>query len=246
MAPAVRAGKSAAGKWPARRRPSVPAGAGPASYTRVMFEGERDGAAGIADAGAGRIATIPNAFTAVRLLCVPVFVLLLGRPHRSGWLAAAYLLAALGATDWVDGQLARRLHQVSDLGKVLDPLADRLLLVVAAVSIIAVGAIPVWVAALAIAREVVVAAGFLIVAALGGRRMDVTLAGKAATFALMVALPLFLVGHSPAGWRHGAELAAWIVVVPALCIGWYAVVAYVPKARAAIADGRREREEIGR
>ena len=204
-----------------------------------------EGVAG-ADVGAGRVLTVPNAFTAVRLLCIPVFVAELGRPHRAGWLAAAYLLAALGATDWVDGQLARRLHQVSNVGKVLDPLADRLLLVVATVSIIAVGAIPLWVAVVAIGREAVVAAGFVIVAGLGGQRMDVARAGKAATFGLMVALPLFLVGHSHAGWRHGAESAAWIVVVPTLCIGWYAVVAYVPKASAAIADGRREREEIAR
>ncbi|MCU4184708.1 CDP-alcohol phosphatidyltransferase family protein [Acidiferrimicrobium sp. IK] len=206
----------------------------------VLADGEEPPGPG----DSGRILTVANGFTLVRLLCVPLFVIELSRPHRSGWLTAAYLLAALGATDWVDGQLARRLHQVSDLGKVLDPLADRLLLVVAAVSIIAVGAIPVWVAVIAVGREVVVVVGFVIVAALGGRRMDVALAGKASTFLLMVALPLFLVGHSHAGWRHVAEGLAWVAVIPALCIGWYAVAAYVPRARAAIADARAAQEEV--
>lgn len=192
-----------------------------------------------ADAGAGdRILTAANVFTAIRLACIPLFVMLIARPAHAGWFPAAVLLAVLGATDWVDGQLARRLHQVSDLGKVLDPLADRLLLVVAAVAIIAVGAIPVWVAAIAVIREVVVGGGFLLVASLGGRRLDVTRAGKAGTLGLMVALPLFLAGHSNVGWHRGAEALAWVFVVPALVAGWAAVVGYVPRARAAVAEAR--------
>ena len=87
-------------------------------------------------------------------------------------------------------------------GKVLDPLADRLLLGVAVVAIIVVGALPTWVAVTALTREALVAAGFLVVAALGGRRMDVQWAGKAGTFGLMWALPLFLLGHAPTDW-HG-------------------------------------------
>ena len=182
--------------------------------------------------------TVPNAFTMVRLLAIPLVVVLVAQPHRADWVAAAALLAGLGATDWVDGFLARRLRQVSTLGKVLDPLADRLLLVTAAVTIIAVGAVPVPVAVIALLREVTVAVGFVIVAIAGGRRMDVTTAGKATTLCLMVAMPLFLVGHSTAGWRRGAEDVAWIFVVPGLVIGWYSVVAYVGPARRAVAAGR--------
>jgi cardiolipin synthase len=188
--------------------------------------------------GEDRIATVPNAFTTVRLICIPVFVVLVAQPHRADWVAGAVLLAALGATDWVDGFLARRLGQVSTLGKILDPLADRLLLVTAGVSIIAVGAIPVVVAVVALLREATVAVGFVIVAASGGRRMDVTRPGKAATLCLMVALPLFLVGHSPAGWHRGAEVVAWVFVIPGLLAGWYSVAAYVPAARRAIDEGR--------
>ena len=192
--------------------------------------------------GEDRIITVPNLVTLVRLCCIPVFVLLLARPHRAGWYPAALLLAALGATDWVDGFVARRFNQVSTVGKVLDPLADRLLLGVAAIAIIAVGAVPTWVAAVALAREALVAAGFLYVAAAGGRRMDVQWAGKAGTFGLMCALPLFLAGHANDDWHSVAEALAWVSVIPALLLGWYAAITYVPKAREAIEGSRGQRE----
>ena len=82
---------------------------------------------GSASAGTA-VLTVPNVISFVRLLCMPLFVyLLFGRDNRAG---AAYLLAVLGATDWVDGYIARRFGQVSELGKILDPTADRLLLIV--------------------------------------------------------------------------------------------------------------------
>lgn len=193
--------------------------------------------------GEDRILTVPNVLTTIRLLCIPVFVWLLVLPNRSGWLAAAVVLAVLGVTDGVDGYVARHFDQVSTVGKVLDPTADRLLLGVAAVAIVVVGAIPVGVAVAALSREAVVAAGFLIVALAGGRRVEVQWAGKAGTFGLMCALPLFLAGHAREGWHSWAEALAWIVVIPALVLGWYAAVSYVPMARKALSDGRRPRQE---
>ena len=198
--------------------------------------------------GEDRILTVPNLVTTVRLLCVPVFLwLLLRGPHHRDWYPAALLLGALGATDGVDGFVARRFHQVSTLGKVLDPIADRLLLGVAAISIIAVGAVPLWVGVLALGREAFVAAGFLTVAAMGGRRMDVVWAGKAGTFGLMAALPLFLGGHANDDWHSTAEILAWICTVPGLVLGWYAAVTYVPKALVAVREGRQARrvDEVG-
>lgn len=188
--------------------------------------------------GQDRILTVPNAVTVVRLLCLPVFLWLLLRPDRRDWYPAALLLGGLGATDWVDGFVARRFDQVSKVGKVLDPAADRLLVGVAAVSIIAVGAVPLWVAVAVLVRESLVAAGFLAVAALGGRRMDVQWAGKGGTFALMFALPLFLGGHANDDWHRVAEVLAWVAVVPGLVLGWYAAVTYVPMAVAAVREGR--------
>lgn len=181
-----------------------------------------------------RVLTVPNAVTLLRLCSVPVFVWLLSRPHREGWVAAAALLAVLGATDWVDGQVARRLNQVSTVGKVIDPVADRVLLVVAAAAIVVVGAVPVWVAAAALAREAAVVLGAVAVAAAGGRRIDVTPVGKAGTFALMCAFPLFLFGHAGGSWSQVPEDAAWVFAIPGLVLAWAAAARYVPLARAAL------------
>jgi cardiolipin synthase len=193
--------------------------------------------------GEDRILTVPNAVTLVRLCCLPLFVVLLARPDRAGWYPAALLLAVLGLTDGIDGYVARHFHQVSTLGKVLDPLADRLLLGVAAVSVVAVGALPLWVGIVALSREALVAAGFLYVAAAGGRRMDVQWAGKAGTFGLMCALPLFLVGHAHDDWHRVALVLAWVCVIPGMLLGWYAALTYIPRARRALAESRDPRAE---
>lgn len=193
--------------------------------------------------GEDRILTVPNAITLVRLMCIPVFLWLMLRPERAGWYPAALLLGALGITDGVDGYVARHFNQVSTVGKVLDPVADRLLLGVAAVTTLVLGAVPLWVGLIAIVREALVAVGFLVVAALGGGRMDVQWAGKAGTFGLMCALPLFLVGHANDDWRGIAEVLAWVCVIPGLGLGWYAAVTYVSKARLAIKTGGRYRAE---
>jgi cardiolipin synthase len=196
--------------------------------------------------GEDRILTVPNALTLIRLLCVPLFVVLVARPHRAGWYPAGLLLAGLGITDGVDGYVARHFNQVSNVGKVLDPLADRLLLAVAAISVIVIRAIPLWVAVVALAREAFVTAGFVYVAAAGGRRMEVQWSGKAGTFALMVALPLFLGGHANDDWHGIAEALAWVFVIPGLAFGWYAAITYIPKGRAELADVRSRRvEEAG-
>jgi cardiolipin synthase (CMP-forming) len=193
-----------------------------------------------------RILTVPNAITLFRLLCIPVFVVLLLQPDKEGWYRAGWLLAVLGVTDGVDGWVARHFDQVSNLGKVLDPVADRLLLGTAAISVMVVGAIPLWVGIAALSREVLVAIGFLYVAAAGGRRMEVSWAGKAGTFGLMCALPLFLAAAAPDNWRHLAEVLAWICVLPGLALGWYAAVTYVAPARKELAESRQIRSQEAR
>ena len=100
-------------------------------------------------------------------------------PTGPGWYPAALLLAGLGITDGLDGYVARHFNQVSTLGKVLDPLADRLLLGVAAVAVVVVGAIPLWVGRDGDRpRGRWSPLGFLYVATAGGRRMDVQWAGQ--------------------------------------------------------------------
>jgi len=181
---------------------------------------------------------LPNVVTTARLVLVPVFVWLLIQPHHRDWFAAAILLAALGSTDWLDGQLARRLDQVTNLGRILDPTADRVLLATATISILAVGAVPVPVAIIAVAREGLVAIAAVGLALAGARRIDVTLIGKAGTFGLMVAFPLFLAGHSTVSWHHTALVLAWVAAVSGLVLGWASLIVYVPLARAALVEGR--------
>ncbi|HEX6476669.1 MAG TPA: CDP-alcohol phosphatidyltransferase family protein [Acidimicrobiales bacterium] len=194
------------------------------------------GTRGDSDARVDRVLTIPNAVTAARLAAVPVFLwLLFGVQNR---VAAAALLAVLGATDWVDGWLARRLGQVSTLGKVLDPVADRVLLGVGVVAIMVDGSVPLWLGAAVLAREALVSAAVLALAALGAARIDVVWVGKAGTFGLMVAFPLFLVAGPSASWSNPALVAAWVCAVPALILSWYAAGTYVPLARSALSRGR--------
>jgi cardiolipin synthase len=187
---------------------------------------------------ASAILTLPNVITLVRLACLPLFLwLLFGAEDRA---AAAWLLAALGATDWVDGYLARHMHQVSDVGKVLDPVADRLLFFVGAGGILIDGSVPTWFAVVVLVRETLVGGATLILAAMGAKRIDVTWYGKAGTFFLMMAFPLFLASHSDVAWADAAGVLAWLTGIPGLVLSLYAAVLYVPLARRALAEGRRD------
>ena len=189
--------------------------------------------------GDDRILTLPNLISTVRLACIPLFVwLLFGRDNRA---AAAVLLAVLGATDWVDGYIARRFDQGSTLGKVLDPVADRLLLGVGVLAIIIDGSVPLWVGAVVVFREVLISLVTVGLAALGARRIDVQWVGKAGTFGLMVAFPFFLASHATFSWRGFARDAAWVWIVPSILLSYWAAATYVPIARRALAEGRSAR-----
>jgi cardiolipin synthase len=193
-----------------------------------------------APASTNRIVTIPNLVTLLRLACLPLFLyLLLGRNNRA---AAAWLLGGLGATDWVDGYLARRLGQVSEFGKVFDPTVDRLLFIVALFGIIIDGGAPLWFCWAIVVREVFVGA-MMAVATLvfHMRRIDVTWLGKLATFLLMFAVPGFLLGASDFPGNSVFQVAAWVLGIPGLVLSWVTAVAYVPRVRAAIADGRSDK-----
>jgi cardiolipin synthase (CMP-forming) len=189
--------------------------------------------------GLDRVLTVPNAITLVRLACIPLFLwLLFGTSRQTD---AAVLLAVLGATDWVDGFVARRYGQVSTVGKILDPVADRVLVVTAVIAIMVYGAVPVWFGAATLAREVVVSAAVLLLASLGAARIDVLWVGKAGTFALMFAYPAFLLGDGTAGWQDPIRIIAWVTGLIGLTLAWIAAASYVPVARRALLDGRRAR-----
>lgn len=188
-----------------------------------------------------RVLTIPNLISLARLGCVPVFLWLLWGPEERG--LAAVLLAVLGATDWIDGYIARRYDQGSELGKVLDPTADRVLLVSGAVALLVEdlpGAVDVvlWVV---LVREIVIAVATVGLGIAGARRIDVVWAGKAGTLALMFALPAFLVADSVNGLEVVGAVIGWGFAVAGIGLGYYAAMKYVPAARAALSEGRAAR-----
>ena len=183
-----------------------------------------------------RVLTVPNAISAARLAVVPVFAWELLGAHRP--YTAAVILAVLGATDWVDGYVARHFGQVSTVGKVLDPTADRVLVATAVVAGGLSGAVPGWLAVAVGVREALVSGTVLALAARGAPRIDVLWVGKAGTLALMVALPLFLVAHSDASWHGPAGTAAWVFSLPGLVLAWVAAVAYVAPAKSALDAAR--------
>lgn len=186
-----------------------------------------------------RILTVPNLITVVRLACLPIFVwLLLGEQNRA---AASVLLGAIGATDWVDGYIARRFNQTSTLGKVLDPVADRLLFFTALIAILIDGCAPRWVCWAVLLREVVISIATLVLATLGARRIDVTRAGKTGTFLLMFAFPAFVAGASTFWWAPIADGLGWLFVIPGLVCSYWAAVLYLPIGRRALREGRAAR-----
>jgi cardiolipin synthase len=191
--------------------------------------------------GLDRILTAPNVITLARLLCIPLFLWLLFGLHRQS--IAAVLLAVLGATDWVDGHVARRYHQVSTFGKVLDPTADRLLVGTAVIAVIVHGAVPLWFGLATLVREALVSLVVLLLAALGAARIDVLWVGKAGTFGLMCAYPMFLLSYGTATWQGPIRVAAWICGAVGLALGWVAAAGYVAPARTALRQGRAARRE---
>jgi cardiolipin synthase (CMP-forming) len=185
-----------------------------------------------------RIVTLPNVISVVRLACIPLFVWLLVDDQG---IEAAALLAVLGATDWVDGWIARHFDQGSNLGKVLDPVADRALLITAGVGLVVQGSVPLVVGLLVLVRELVVSVAVLVLAGLGARRIDVQWSGKAGTLAIMVSFPLFLWADSISTGHDLVLAAAWCFAIVGLVLGYYAALLYVPLAREALHDGRTAR-----
>jgi cardiolipin synthase len=163
------------------------------------------------------ILTIPNLISTLRLVGVGVFAWLIF--GRAEYALAGWLLLGIGWTDWIDGYLARRLHQVSELGKVLDPLADRLAIATAVVGGMVVGVIPLVLGFGIALRELGVAVGTIFVATKGGK-IEVRWLGKLATFLLYGAIPAFFVAQGP--FIPTVFLViAWVLGVIGLALYWW-------------------------
>ncbi len=187
-----------------------------------------------------RILTVPNVVSLVRLALVPVFLWLLFS-QEDRW-AAGWLWGFIGATDWVDGWWARRFDVVSEFGKLIDPLTDRVSLIVPIIAIGIDGAVPWWLIIITLAREVLVSIAGLILGAMGARRIDVTWWGKVATFGLYFAFPGLLLGVSDHSTAEVWGFLGWVIVVPSLIYSYLSAAQYVPLAREALRQGRADHD----
>jgi cardiolipin synthase len=182
-----------------------------------------------------RVLTVPNLISFARILLIPVFVLLLlnDGTERAGLL----LLGFVVSTDWVDGQIARRTGQVSELGKILDPVADRLAIAAALVTLVVIGAFPLWAALLILVRDTaILIAGIALLRR--GIRIDVRVIGKVATFSLMFAVPAIAWGNLGLGLDATALALGWIAFVVGIVEYYVAAGMYVGDIRAALAAKR--------
>jgi cardiolipin synthase (CMP-forming) len=158
-----------------------------------------------------RVLTVPNALSVLRLLALPLIYadLVAGRTVR-----AFVVLAVFAATDWLDGYVARRFDQVSNLGKLLDPVSDRIFIVVVGAAVVIAGIVPLWAIMLVVVRDVLVLGAGLVLVRRGHRPPAVTRTGKAATFGLLWALPMFLLAEIvPDGARTPMRYAAWFTLL---------------------------------
>ena len=186
-----------------------------------------------ADDGAAldRVVTIPNALSVARLVGVPVFLWLVLGPHADAWAVA--VLIASAATDWLDGKLARALHQQSRLGEALDPAADRLYIAATLVALAVRGIIPWWLFALLVVRELVVAGALgLLKRRMGFGTLQVSFAGKTATLCLLYAFPLLLLGTYAGTWAEIARIIGWAFAVWGTALYWWAAALYLTQTRA--------------
>jgi cardiolipin synthase len=158
-----------------------------------------------------RILTIPNALSVLRLFGVPLFLWLLLGPHADGWALA--VLAVSGFTDWADGVLARRLNQRSDFGALLDPAADRLYILATLVGLVLRHIIAAWLALVIIVRDLILGVALIALRRRGYAPPEVHYLGKAATFCLLYAFPLLLLGAHQGTLSDLARPIAWAFTI---------------------------------
>ncbi|MEV4557975.1 CDP-alcohol phosphatidyltransferase family protein [Kitasatospora sp. NPDC049285] len=181
-----------------------------------------------------RVLTIPNLLSMARLVGVPIFLWLVlwpvfGGPTNDGWAIVVLMLS--GVSDYLDGKLARRWGQISRLGQLLDPAADRLYIVSTLVGLTWREILPWWVTALLVAREVFVGVVLLRLNRAGYGPLNVSFLGKAATFNLMYAFPLLLLGVGD-GWVHRvAGVVSWAFIWWGTTLYWGAGALYAVQAR---------------
>lgn len=176
-----------------------------------------------------RVVTIPNLLSLLRLLGVPVFLWLVLVQHADG--LAVILLAVSGFTDYLDGVLARRWGQISRVGQLLDPVADRLYVISTVVALTIRDIIPLWFAVALISRDVLMVMLVPFLRQIGLRALPVHFLGKAGTFCLLYALPLLLLGDGESTLALLARVFGWAFGLWGFILYWWAGVLYFLQLR---------------
>lgn len=192
-----------------------------------------------------RVWTVPNVLSALRLVGVPLFLWLVLGPHWDG--AALGVLVVSGLTDWADGWLARRWDQVTLLGQLLDPVADRLYLLAVVIGLAVRHMIPWWLAVLLPLRDVLLWGLVPFLRNRGYSALPVHLIGKAATFNLLYALPLLLLGEGDSTWATLARVFGWAFAGWGIALYWWAGLLYAWQVRKLVQSmppRRRVREVV--
>ena len=172
-----------------------------------------------------RVLTVPNAVSFIRLLGIPLFLWLL--LAREAEVLAFAVLVVAGATDWIDGFLARKLDQRSRIGELLDPLADRLYIAATIIGLALRGFIPWWLVALIAARDVLLLFSIPSLRKLHIPALPVTYVGKSGTFALLWGFPLFLLSGLNAPWGSILGALAWAFALWGTYMYWWAGIRYL-------------------
>ncbi len=176
---------------------------------------------------------MPNLLSFLRILLIPVFVILLADEDTR--LGGFVLLGFVQGTDWVDGYIARRWGQVTELGKLLDPLADRLAVAAALLTFVAVDIFPLWAALLVLVRDGLVLAAAGVIGLTGGPRIEVRRIGKIATFTLMWGIPMIAWGNAGLPLEDAVIVHGWVWFTVGIAEYYVATAAYAVDLRRAYA-----------
>lgn len=172
-----------------------------------------------------RVWTVPNALSFLRLLGVPLVVWLILGPQAD--LLAVVVLVLSGLTDWLDGHLARAWNQRSRIGQLLDPVADRLYILAIIASLAIRGIIPWWLVIVLAGRDVMIALLVPLLHTRGYSSLPVHFLGKAATFCLLYAFPLVLLGAGTEPAALVARVVGWAFALWGTGLYWWAGLLYV-------------------
>jgi cardiolipin synthase len=184
-----------------------------------------------------RVLTLPNLLSAIRLAGVPLFLWLVLGPEEDGW--ALVLLMVSGITDFLDGWLARRLNQTSVLGQILDPVADRLYILAVVIGLALRDVIPWWAALSLPLRDLLLWGLVPLLRTRGYSALPVHFLGKAATFNLLYAFPLLLLGDGEGIVATLATVFGWAFAIWGIGLYWWAGIIYAWQVRTLLATTPR-------